>query len=393
MHCDSTIELTLFQRPLYVVIAAFARALPRAKPKVRVGDAPNKEDLRVESKEKPSLEPAKTHFRSYEVSLPVPTATMSAPPILPCGEAAVQDAENSMWYAQLASQLAWVATPVRMLSDYLPSGSEQDTDAGSCEPETTAASTSSSHLDSEHGSLDSSSTKVESIPVVASSGNLLDNSNTTHRRVAGTVAMTRPPSECPPRSIGPTRTLINRLPTYLRDADGRPLNSLPGIIFTQRYVNPLSTAFGLNINLRREHGGRTSEATSLSSDTSKASLTRDNSGDRTSTSSLGSPWIDPFTTDTPRAEARLSRGKFGSIRKLGTRLRKSVSLRRPRSMSLDVGAQRDTNLQTSPLSQQVLTGERPEASRANSGSLSASMSLPYVVGVDQSALGWDCRLP
>lgn len=219
-----------------------------------------------------------------------PPLLNSAPPILPCRDAAVRDAENSIWYAQLANELAWVAGPVKKLSDHPLSGGG---DATSCK--TTVVSTASlSHLDSERSSLDSSSTKVES-----------------------------------------------------------------------------------------------TKSTSPSADTSNVSLACDSSGGRVS--SLGSPWMSPFT-DTPRAGARLSRGKIGSIRKLGMKLRKRVSLRRPRSASLDVGARRDANFHPRPLGQQVLTGGRLAAPNASSRSMSASMSLPYAVRADRSTLEWDCRL-
>ena len=220
----------------------------------------------------------------------------SAPPILPCGEAAVQDAENSMWYAQLAHELAWVAGPARKLSSHLLPGGDSD----SCK--TTAGSTSSSDLEHECGSLNSSSTKVEWIPGA--------------------------------------------------------------------WKFP-----------------RTTEAISLSADSSDISSAGDSSGGHTSSS--GSSWVDP---PTPRSGVRLGRGKFGSIRKLGTKLRKRVSLRRPRSASMNGGPKKDASFQPSPLGQQVRRGGRPAPSRASSGSLSASMSLPCVAGTAQSVLGWDRRL-
>ena len=309
-----------------------------------------------------------------------------------------------MWYAQLANSLAWVASPTSLLSDYVPPtpGEERGTEAGSGKPPPALTCSTGNDSEGASGSIGSSSTKVEGEATPAaskastSSVDILDHAGTICRRPVGLVETASTPPARISKSINAAGRLAARIPAHMRDANGRPLNALPGVVFTQRYVNPLSAAFGLSASLRRENGGRSSEGTSLSEDSSDTTFTGDNcSGGRTSTSSLGSPWLDPFTMDTPRAGAQLGRGKFGSIRKLGTRLRKNVSLRRSRSASLDVGTRRNASLQPSPLRQQALTSERPASSRASSGNLSTSVSLPYGLGVDvnQSALGWEYGLP
>ena len=375
--------------------------LSKARPKSRAEQMLSEEKPRVANKENPRMNPDGSKIRATLSMPPIPPmvqVTQSAPPILPCREGAVLDAVNSMWYAQLASQLAWLASPVKSLSEYMPSGDGQASEASSF------ISMPVSENDSEHDSLESSATRVEesshgaSKDASAGSVNSLENAGTIRRRHAGLSATTSGTSSvCTSKYINPARKLTTRVPTYLRDVTGRPLNALPGVTFTQRYVNPLSTAFGLNVSLRRDNGGRNSEDTSLSGDaTDVTSTTDDCSGGRASTSSLGSPWLDSCAVDTPRVGAQLNRRKFGSLRKLGTKLRKSVSLRHSRSVSLDVGAQGDESLQSSPLRQQVLARKRTAASRAGTGNLSASMSLPHGLGVDmddQSSFGWECRLP
>lgn len=402
------------QRPLYLVVIAIAKALAPSVRKKEPPKQPPKEDNRRirKPKENPKADVKMTTAEGpFFLPRGVPTlyapkgyppeTTASAPPILPCGEAAVSDAEKSMWYAQLANSLAWVASPI---SDYVPlmPGGERGTEAGSSRPPPAWTCSTGNDSEGAGGSIDSSSTKVEGEATPAASKastspvNVLDHAGTVCRRPVGMVDTAPLPPARISKSISAAGRLAAKIPAHMRDATGRPLDALPGVVFTQRYVNPLSAAFGLGASLRRENGGRSSEATSLSEDSSGMTFTGDNcSGGRTSTSSLGSPWQDPFTMDTPRAGAQLSRGKFGSIRKLGTRLRKSVSLRRSRSASLDIGTRRNASLQPSPLRQQVLTSERPASSRASSGSLSTSVSLPYGLGVDvnQSALGWEYGLP
>lgn len=246
-----------------------------------------------------------------------------------------------MWYAQLANPLAlWLASPVRLLSDYFPrmatpvaSLSGKESEAGSVR--TTRGSTSSGDSDggSTNGSVDSKSTQVETSSMASSS-----NTSTSSCNVFERVGLIRP-----------------------------------------RAVEPAGVATLM--------GDTSTSDTTLAVDSSS-------SGKLSTLGSSCQP--DPFTMETPRTGAQLGRGKFGSIRKLGTKLRKSVSLRRPRSASLNVGSRMDASPQCSPLRQQVLSGERPRASRTSTRSFSASMSLPHALDVgilNQSSRKWEYGLP
>ncbi|KAH9828687.1 uncharacterized protein C8Q71DRAFT_792988 [Rhodofomes roseus] len=262
--------------------------------------------------------------------------------------------------APLTAPLACLATPAKLFGGDTPRPSNVSSQASSSNTLLGSSGDASSKT---------SSSEPEASQIVPNASVLsfcrLENAGAIRRRQAGSTAMAFTSSSRSSKSLHPSRKVISRIPDSMRGPEGRPLNALPEVIFTQRYANPIPIPF--NINLRRSDGGQnSSESTAHSADNSQ----------------------DTFNMETPRVGMQLTKGKFGSLRRLGNKLRKSVSLRH-RSASLSIDGQQSprvsTNLGGTPL--------RPVATRSRSRSLSSSLPTALGLEIGNEGLAWEYSLP
>ncbi|KZT73279.1 hypothetical protein DAEQUDRAFT_721869 [Daedalea quercina L-15889] len=305
-------------------------------------------------------------------------------------------AKKLPWHAPLTAPLAWLAlaSPVQLFFENIPlPPSETGTDEASSSDASVSPGASENVSGRSSDSSPSEPATTLAVPnASASSVNLLAQVGAIRRRPAGSAAMSVAPSSRSSKSINPHRKVVSRIPSRMRHPDGRPLNAIPGVVFAQRYTNPISMPF--SVSLRRSDGGQSSTSSSSGETSTSASSDSGPSSGQGSTATLGDPSQDSFGVDTPRVGAQLTSGKIGSLRRLGTKIRKSVSLR-SRSASLNIDGRRGARFRPSPLGSPQRVVMRPGVSRSRSRSLSSSLSLPYGLGVEINAseLGWEYSLP